>query len=256
MEWKITMNRKKFLNSTLIICSSIFIITAIILATILGKQLYLKYKMHDININSSVFSTDVIIDNPIDFKLYQQINPEIYAWIKVPNTNIDYPIAQSAANDEFYLHHDIYGKYVFSGTVYSEMRNSQDFTDPNTILYGHNMTSGYMFQNLFKYQNKDFFLKNNKFYIYTPGHILTYTIYTAYQYDDRHILNSFDFSNKQVFAQYIEDSKNPKYMIKNVNNEIKVTADDKIITLSTCLGDGKVYRYLVQGVLTDDQPTK
>lgn len=205
---------------------------------------------------SSSISQEEIVDNPIDFKYYQNINPEIYAWIRIPNTNIDYPVAQSASDDNFYLHHDIYGKYKFSGTIYTEMQNSKDFTDPNTILYGHNMTKGYMFQNLYKFQNGEFFDNNKYFYIYTPDRVYTYTVYSAYQYDDRHILNSFDFSDKKVFKSYIESTKNPSFMLKDVREDIEVTADDKIVTLSTCLGDGKVYRYLVQGVLTNVQKTK
>lgn len=210
------------------------------------------------NMSSTIASREeeVLPENPIDFESLWEINSEIYAWIRIPNTNIDYPVAQSATDDGFYLHHDIYKKYKFSGTIYTEMKNSKDFTDPNTILYGHNMTKGYMFQNLYKFQDEKFFQNNTEFYIYTPEYILTYTVFSAYQYDDRHILNSFDFSNEEVFAQYLESAKNPTFMLKNVRHDIEVTTKDKIVTLSTCLGDGKKYRYLVQGVLTDVQPTR
>lgn len=247
------MNKKKFWNISLVVWCCVFVIVALILANLLfGQNKAGEYK----NQSSAIASKEPLPKNPIDFTSLQEINSEIYAWIRIPNTNIDYPIAQSATDDGFYLHHDIHGKYVFSGTIYSEMKNSKDFSDPNTVIYGHNMTKGYMFQNLYKFQEEDFFNANTEFYIYTPGRILTYTVFSAYQYDDRHILNSFDFSDEEVIAEYLESAKNPTFMLKNVRKDIEVTTKDKIITLSTCLGNGKKYRYLVQGVLTNDQPTQ
>lgn len=195
-------------------------------------------------------------DNPIDFAALQQTNPDIYAWIKVPGTSVDYAVLRSNDKPEdYYLNHDINGKYKFAGSIYSQMLNSADFTDPNTILYGHNMNNGSMFASLHKFRKADFFNENKYIYIYTPGHILTYTIYSAYRYDNRHILYAFDFSDNQVFADYIAMTKNPKSTIVNVRQDVEVTAQDRIITLSTCITNDN-YRYLVQGVLTNDQPTK
>lgn len=248
--------KKKILHILLIIFITLFIVSALFLAYIFGSQLFLKNKIDEHNnVSSQVASTEVLVENPIDFKPLQETNSEIYAWIRVPNTNIDYPVAQSATDDVFYLHHDIYGKWVYAGTIYTEMKNRKDFSDPHTILYGHNMSKGYMFHNLNFFQKEEFFNKTREFYIYTPGHILTYTIFAAYQYDDRHILNSFDFTDEKVFADYLESAKNPTFMVRNVREEVEVTTKDKIVTLSTCYGDGKKYRYLVQGVLTNDQKT-
>lgn len=195
-------------------------------------------------------------DNPIDFKTLKEKNPDIYAWIKVPGTKVDYPVLRSNDKPEdFYLNHDENGKYKFAGSIYSQMYNTDDFTDPITILYGHNMNNGSMFASLHSFRKASFFKENQYIYIYTPGHILTYTIYSAYRYDNRHILYSFDFSDKEVFADYIEMTKNPKSTIVNVRKDVEVTSDDRIITLSTCITNDN-YRYLVQGVLTDDTLTK
>jgi len=235
---------------------ALFAVLAILLIAILDGCFETAPTYNNGNNTSSGISEDELVENPIDFAHWRSINSDIYAWIRVPNTNIDYPVAQSSTDDIFYLHHDIYGKYKFSGTIYTEMQNSREFTDPNTVLYGHNMTKGYMFHNLYKFQDETFFNNNKYFYIYTPTNVYTYTIYSAYQYDDRHILNSFDFTDKEIFANYIEMTKNPTYMLKNVREDVSVTTDDKIVTLSTCLGNGRLYRYLVQGVLTNVQKTK
>lgn len=248
--------RNYFLNILIFLFLGVFLVSAVVLALLYRDELSMRIGLKKYHNVSSDISSQVLPQNPINFTELKQTNEDIYAWIRIPNTNIDYPVAQSQTDDGFYLHHNIYKRYEFAGTIYSEMQNSQDFSDPNTILYGHNMSKGYMFQNLYKFQDEAFFNENRHFYIYTPGHILTYTIYSAYQYDDRHILNSFDFSDETVFADYIESTKNPTFMLKNVRKDVSVTTKNRIVTLSTCLGDGKKYRYLVQGVLTDDQPTQ
>ena len=101
---------------------------------------------------------------------------------------------------------------------------------------------------------QDFFNKNKYIYVYTPDRKLTYEIVSAFEYDDRHIMNSFDFSDDKVFSDYLDMIENPHSVSVNKRN-MELTTDDKILVLSTCLnsGDG---RYLVQGVLKKDEPTK
>ena len=252
------MKNKK---TVLIICISVFIIATISFCAYVLPPLFSGInKPEEVNSSqvSSVESTPApeLPDNPIDFKTLQEKNSDIYAWIKVPGTKVDYPVLRSNDKPEdFYLNHDENGKYKFAGCIYSQMYNTDDFTDPNTILYGHNMNNGSMFASLHSFRKVSFFNENEYIYIYTPGHILTYRIYSAYRYDNRHILYSFDFSDKQVFADYIEMTKNPKSTIVNVRKDVEVTADDRIITLSTCITNDN-YRYLVQGVLVDDTLTK
>ena len=193
--------------------------------------------------------------NPIDFDALQEENPDVCGWITVPNTNIDYPILQSSHEDDnFYLDHDIDGTWNVNGSIYIQRLNNNQFLDRNTVIYGHNMRNLSMFATLHKFRDADFFNENEYFTIYLPGHILTYQIFAAYRYDNRHILNSFDFSNTQVYQEYLDYATNPNSMIRNVREGVSVTTDDRIVTLSTCIGD-KNYRYLVQGVLIDDQPT-
>ena len=184
--------------------------------------------------------------NPINFKKLQKINKELYAWIRVPDTKIDYPVGQNKENS-FYLNHDMYKEPRFAGCIYTEKANSKDFEDPNTVLYGHNMIGGTMFSNLHNFRDQEFFDKHPYFYIYTPDYIMVYQVFAAYTYDDRHILNSFDFSKEEVFAEYIEDIFNVRSMDRHLREDVEVTTDDKIVTLSTCIGNETNKRYLVQG---------
>lgn len=194
-------------------------------------------------------------DDFVDFEELMEINPDIYAWIYIPNTNVDYPVAQSerGVDDSFYLTHNVYKNYQFSGTIYTEKQNSRDFSDPVTVLYGHNMLNGSMFASLHNFNDKTFFDNNNTIFVFTKDKVLTYYIYAAYQYDDRHLLNSFDMSDSTSFREYLDSTLLERPYYCNVREDVKLSTDDRIITLSTCMNGGGNVRYLVQGVLVNEQ---
>ena len=190
----------------------------------------------------------------VDFDQLKSINTDIYAWLYIPNTNIDYPVLRSTAdgNDFFYLDHNMYRQYQFSGSVYSELKNNPDMHDPVTVLYGHNMRDGSMFATLYKFSNTDFFENNTTAFVVTEDKIFTYLIYAAYSFDDRHILNSYDFNNVESFREYLDSTLKPRSYQYNVRENVELTTEDRILTLSTCT-DSSGSRYLVQGVLVDEQ---
>lgn len=198
-----------------------------------------------------------LVDNPIDFVALKAENPDIYAWIYVPNTNVNLPVLQHVSDDNFYLDHNRYGQSSVEGAIYSQSMNATDFSDPVTVLYGHNLLNNTMFTQLHYFENADFFNENDTFYIYTPGHILTYRIVSAYQYDDRHIMNSFDFTDEAVVQKYFNYVANPDALIVNAREGVSLSAStDKIVQLSTCVsGSYSDRRYIVSGVLVDDQET-
>lgn len=198
-------------------------------------------------------------ENPVDFKKLEKINEDIVGWIKIKDTNIDYPVLRAPKEDyAYYLHRDCYKNYLYAGSIYMERCNMGDFSDRNTILYGHNMMNGTMFADLHKFEDKEFFDKHRYFYIYTKDSIKTYLIYSAYEYDDRHIDNAFNhFGDDKVFKEYIDYSLNPvNAIVSNVRNGAKVTVNDKLVTLSTCTNNRPENRFLVQGVLVKNEQTK
>ncbi|MFQ9516689.1 MAG: class B sortase [Eubacterium sp.] len=209
---------------------------------------------------SSTNTTGEIItateNHNLNWTKMQEDNSDIYAWIYIPNTNVDYAVVQPTdkEGDSFYLDRNLKKKYEFAGSIYSEMQNAKDFSDPVTILYGHNMLNGSMFASLHKFEDKNFFKKNKYMYIYMPNHKLTYKIYSAYVYDDRHILNSFDFSDNKVLENYLQYTLNPDSLNKNTR-KADLNLNSKILTLSTCTSGASNTRYLVQGVLIKDEPT-
>lgn len=202
------------------------------------------------------YSSDDLPENPIDFAKLQEQNADVCAWITIPNTKVDYPILQSADDEEedYYLHRDIEGNYAFEGCIYIQKLNKKDFSDPVTVAYGHSMLNKTMFGSLHSFKNTEFFKDNSRIMVYKPGHILVYRIFSAYAYDDRLILDYFDFQDKDVFESYLKDATNPSVFGGN-HADINVTTNDKVLILSTCTGND-AERFLVQAVLEKDQPTK
>ena len=188
---------------------------------------------------------------PVKFEELQAVNPDVYAWITVPGTDIDYPILQHASDNTYYLMHNIDGSYGYPGCIYTENMNSKDFTDNNTVIYGHNMKNGSMFAQLHKFEDPDFFKENREVLIYLPDEVLHYTIFAAHIYDDRHLLYSFDFADPDVYQKYLDSVFNIRDMSANIDKDMTVTKDDQIITLVTCIGSQPNNRLLVQAVLTD-----
>ena len=193
---------------------------------------------------------------PVDFDGMWEVNKDVYAWITVPGTVIDYPILQHATDNTYYLNYNIDGSYGYPGCIYTENLNSKDFTDNNTVIYGHNMKNGSMFAGLHKFEDADFFNEHKQVLIYTPEREYDYTIFAAYIYDDRHLMYSFNFADEQVYATYLEDIQNMRSMNALIREDITVTAEDKIITLVTCIGNQPSKRLLVQAVLNQDEVTE
>jgi sortase B len=198
------------------------------------------------------------VENPIDFASLQAKNDEIYAWLNVPDTNVDYPVVQSAESDDFYLKHSATDKsWLASGAIYTQSLNNKDFNDKITVIYGHNGYSDTMFTTLHYFEDSEFFNSHPYFYIYTEDSKLTYQVISAFKYDDRHILNSFDFNDVNVLSSFLSMLQNPTSSNKNVRTDLdkEITNDDNIVILSTCIKNQKSSRYLVCGVKVKDEKT-
>ena len=191
----------------------------------------------------------------LDWDELHELNPDIYAWIYVPGTSVDYPILQHPSDNTYYLNHNIDGSSGFPGCIYTEDYNSRDFTDPNTLIYGHNMDDDTMFSTLHKFRDPAMVTDDHYFFIYTEDHIYVYEIFAAYEFPSIHLILNYDYSKEYVYEQYLRDifmTPGRGYRVANVKPDIEVTTDDCIVTLSTCTTDhDSTKRFLVVGVLLD-----
>lgn len=190
-------------------------------------------------------------EKTIDFAALQENeNEHIYAWITVPGTKIDYPVVQHPESADYYLNHNLDGSSGYPGCIYTELYNSKEWDDNHTVLYGHNMKDGSMFAGLHHYEDSRFFEENPYVYIYTEDKkVKVYQIFGAYEFSNAHLLMSFNMDDKEMFGQYLEGVFQIQGMNCNFNRDLEVTAEDKIITLETCIANKADKRYVVQAVL-------
>ena len=187
----------------------------------------------------------------VDFaSLQAKKNAHIYAWVSVPGTNVDYPVLRHPTDDGYYLYHNLNGSSGYPGCIYTENWNSMDWTDPVTVLYGHDMRStGTMFHQLHKFEKQDFFDKNQYIYIYTPEKTLKYWIFATYVHSNEHLLYNHNFSNKDEFDSFFNTVLSSAGGVNHVREGASISSDSKIITLSTCIKNKPENRYLIFGVL-------
>ena len=191
--------------------------------------------------------------SPIDFEELQKLNADIYAWIEIPGTAINYPVVQSPNDDGYYLNHTIEGKEGYPGAIYTERQNAKDFSDYNTVIYGHNMKDGSMFMGLHAYEDPQYLKEYNEVIIYTPNHQYTYRIFAAVIYNNSHILNSYDFENEEQRQLYLDSIYASRTMQSSIDDSVEVDTQSKLLTLSTCIGGQPNQRFLVEAVLTDEK---
>lgn len=208
--------------------------------------------MVDSNNQSTDADGDSDAGSSLDFKQLWEINPDIYAYIKIPGTDISYPIVQSKSDNDYYLNHTIEGASGYPGSIYTENYNTKTFSDINTVIYGHNMNNGTMFAQLFHYSDKTFFEQNQYIYITLPDKTLKYHIFAALMFDDRHILASYNFRDSAGLSSFISDTRVTN-SYSNYNDSIQIGSNDRIITLSTCMPyDMPENRWIVEAVLEND----
>lgn len=189
------------------------------------------------------------VEIPIDFAALQTQNPDVYAWIQIPGTAVDYPILQSETDNAYYLNHTIDHEEKPEGAIFTERYNTKTFDDPNTVIYGHDMKNGSMFQSIHNYMDRSFFDANRDITIYMTDRILHYKIFAAYLTDNTHLLMSHNFWNEEDYQQYLDSIFSKRDMNAFIDTSVEVTNQDKIITLSTCYAGISTQRYLVQAVL-------
>ena len=199
-----------------------------------------------------------IVAKYVDFDACHAYNPDIYAWIVVPGTEVDHPVLQSE-EDNYYLLTNPDGTSGYPGSTYSNAScNGKDFEDAITILYAHNMPDGSMFTSLTELESESRFNEVTTIYIYTETKRLTYEIVAAVDYNDDYIPYYYDVSTGTGVVQFWNSLRtvcnfdtDPSY----IREGAEVTAEDKLLVLSTCIRRyGSIIeggRYLVIGKLVE-----
>lgn len=191
--------------------------------------------------------------SPVDFEALWEINSDVYAWITVPGTKVDYPILQHHWLDDYYLDHTLEDASGHPGAIYTQCRTARDFSDFNTVIYGHNMIDGAMFHTLESYRDPAFLEEHREVYIYTPTETRTYKIFAAVVYTDVLIPSVYDTELGTDRDAFIESLSQVRNLNNIIREDVTIGPEDKIITLSTCTNGDPAHRYLIEAVLEDVQ---
>ena len=150
----------------------------------------------------------------IDFNKLKEQNKETVAWIKVNNTNIEYPVVK-ANNNNFYLNHSFDKSENLAGWIFADYRNKFDNTDKNIIIYGHNMRDGSMFGSLKNILNSDWYEneENTNITLYTENEKCIYKVFSIYKIESEDYYIKTEFSNAKRFKS--EHTKTPFLSARN-----------------------------------------
>ena len=180
----------------------------------------------------------------VDFASLQSMNPDIVGWLVVEALDINYPIVQGKDNDQ-YLHTTFEKKKNFAGSIFMDYMNKPDFSDPHTIIYGHNMKNKSMFGKLKFIKEQEKYKDSRYFWILTPQHKYRYEIFSAHVTPvsgDTYTL--FDIPDQQ-FVEYLNKMVQ-ETQIPGIDHAF--TTEDQAVTLTTCTGSD-TSRFVVQGFL-------
>ena len=183
----------------------------------------------------------------LNLEALREENEDVIGWICIPDTNISYPLLQWTDN-EFYLKHSWQQTPNPAGSIFMEWQNSPDFTDFNTIIYGHRMREQEMFGMLHQFRKKDFLESHPSVYILADDGVRRYDIFAV----QRVKLDS------PVYGLGLDTDRRKEEVIRYsldysaIETGIVPTVEDQLLTLSTCSGVNFVTRWVVQCVLNRD----
>lgn len=223
------------------ILSAIFIIVALCCSTMLWSS-WQQYKESSdcysvIRAESFLEIDDVIITE----KQLKSIGKDIVGWIKFPDMKIDYPVAQ-CENNSYYCYHLPNGEYNVCGTIFMDCTKDSKMHSRNTVLYGHHMKDCSMFQNISLYKNSEYYTSHKTAMYYTPNG--NYEIQIAYGFIvSSSVWEKEAYLKDENIAQFLEFAKENTTFV----SEIEISADDSIMTFSTCSYEFDDANYILIG---------
>lgn len=178
----------------------------------------------------------------VDFGELKKINPDIIAWIYSPGTPIDYPVTLGRDN-QYYLKRMYDGSYNENGCIFLDFRNSPDFMDKNSVIYGHHMKTEAMFSTIEGYKEQSYFEEHPVMYLITETENYRVEMFAGVV---RQALDvPLAFISGQDFINYAQSLRG----ISTFNSDVELTENDRILTLFTCVYDFNDARYILVGKL-------
>jgi len=176
-------------------------------------------------------------DGPTVEQLYAFLtsNKDFKFFVYVPGTSISLPVVQND-NNKYYLQNNIFMERNDSGTLFLDTNNDSLKLTGNNIIYGHSMKDGTKFGNLYKFEDKEYFEKNNMIYTYSLTEVIAWKIFSSYMIDintEEYLSDPYiqtNFSSKSQYFDFIKRIQKKSL----VTTDVELTENDDILTFSTC----------------------
>ena len=171
----------------------------------------------------------------IDFVKLKDLNSDTVAYLQVNDTNINYIVVKGKDNS-YYLNHNFEKEWNVAGWIFADYHNKFDGTDKNIIIYGHNSRDGSMFGDLKKVLSKEWYANENnrEIILVTEKYTYYYQVFSTYSIlAEDYYINTY-FENDGEFDFFVKTLKGRSVY----NYDINVDSTDRILTLSSCFGDG------------------
>lgn len=180
----------------------------------------------------------------IDLSWWQSHYNDIIGYVYSPGTPISYPIAYDG-NNEYYLHHDLYGNYSEYGTIFLDARVPSDFSGHNNVLYGHHMSDGTMFASISNYKQQWYYDAHPYFFLYTNAGKYRVDLFAGIVVPGTH----------EVFSTSLSADQLQRFINNSTFYSGKGVPSGQIVTLCTCSYEAANYRYVVLGELVKLEDT-
>lgn len=242
----------------------LYCITIILLIILIVISSYFIYKqLNEEKKQDKIFEelADSIKDNTVHEvveseinlqELYKQ-NKDLIGWIKIENTNIDYPVMQTKDNPNYYLRKNFYKQYSYYGTPFIAGECNLN-TSENLIIYGHNMLNAKMFGSLENYKNKEYYDSHKIIKFYTLDVKEEYEIFAVfktilYQNNTFKYYHNIELDIEEEYMKFV----NKCNFLSFYNTGVDVKYNDKLITLSTCEYSAQNSRLVIIAKLIDKE---
>ena len=181
----------------------------------------------------------------VDFSALCEFNPDVVGWLFCPDTPINYPVLQGENNDS-YLRRGLDGSYLLSGSIFVDSKNRPDFSDSNTVIYGHNMKDDSMFSCLEEWSDVAWYEDHPVIWLFTPERNYRIELISGHLTDAR----------SDCYQTVLDDREG--YVLEALSQSDFQRAgpvpEGKLVLLSTCANESNQIRYVLHGVLVPLDP--
>jgi len=185
----------------------------------------------------------------LDLAALREVNADVVGWICIPDTAISYPILQ-AEDNSYYLNRTWEGEWNSVGSIFLDSQVSADFSDFNTLVYGHRMLDGSMFGSLQSYGEQSYWEEHPSIYVVSDDGVRRYDIFAAHEAVTDEITFGLHISSRPKKEEFVLFNLEQSA----IETGVRPNTLDHILTLSTCTGRGYSTRWVVQGVLREGRP--